>query len=67
MFLIHFYNFIACNCDRVGSQEAACDGYGNCICKNGYAAQKCDICAIGLYKKWNGSQDICSGISAFVV
>ena len=67
MFLIHFCNFIACNCDTVGSQDSACHVYGRCICKNGYAGQKCDVCAHGLYKKGNGSQCICSCISAFVV
>ena len=50
MFLIQFWNFIACNCERFGSQDAACDGYGRCICKNGYAGQSCDVCALFIQK-----------------
>ena len=67
MFLINFCNFIACQCDTAGSQDTACDIYGRCTCKDGYAGGKCNVCAAGFYKKWNDFQYICSGISALVV
>ena len=65
VFLIHWFNFIACNCDKAGSQSQTCDGNWKCTCKNGYAGQTCSVCADGFYKKWNGgNQSICSGIIA---
>ena len=67
MLLINFFNFIACNCDTAGSSDAACDNNGRCSCRTGYVGGKCDVCARGLYKKWNGFRYICSGISALVV
>ena len=67
MFLINFCNFIACQCDSAGSRHAACDIYGRCTCKAGYIGKKCDVCAAGLYRKWDGFRYICSGISALVV
>ena len=66
MFLIKFWNFIGCNYDTAGSADAACDHYGRCSCIAGYAGEKCNVCARGFYKKWNGFRDICSGISALV-
>ena len=63
MFLINCWNFIGCYCDTAGSADAACDHYGRCSCVAGYAGEKCNVCARGFYKKWNG---ICSGISALV-
>ena len=67
VFLIIFCNFIACNCDTGGSQDTACDNNGRCTCKDGYAGEKCDVCAHGFYKKSNALQYICSGIIALVV
>ena len=64
VFLIHWFNFIACNCDKAGSQSQTCDGNWKCTCKNGYTGQTCSVCADGFYKKWNGNQSICSGIIA---
>ena len=63
VFLILCFNFIACKCDKAGSQSQTCDG-NKCTCKYGYRGQTCGACADGFYKRWNGSQDICSGVSA---
>ena len=63
MFLIHLFDFIACNCDKAGSQSQTCDGNRKCTCKYGHTGQNCNVCAVGFYKKWNDSQYICSGIS----
>ena len=64
VFLIYWFNFIECNCDKDGSQSQTCDGNWKCTCKYGYTGQTCSVCADGFYKKWNVNQSICSGIIA---
>lgn len=63
--MLYCFNFIECNCDRVGSQNQSCDGNGKCICKDGYEGQNCSACMHGFYqKRIDKVQSLCSGITA---
>ena len=63
--MVYCFNFIECNCDKVGSQNQTCDGNGKCICKDGYEGQNCSACVHGFYqKRIDKVQSLCSGITA---
>lgn len=63
--MVYCFNFIECNCDKVGSQNQTCDDNGKCICKNGYEGQTCSACVHGFYqKRIDKVQSLCSGITA---
>ena len=63
--MVYCFNFVECNCDKVGSQNQTCDDNGKCICKDGYEGQNCNACVHGFYQKSiDKVQSLCSGITA---
>lgn len=63
--MVYCFNFIECNCDKVGSQNQTCDDNGKCICKDGYEGQNCNACVHGFYlKRIDKVQSLCSGITS---
>ena len=43
------FTFLACNCNRDGSNGITCNDNGECVCKVNIINDKCDACAAGYY------------------
>ena len=46
---MHFFQFLACNCNEEGSSGITCDDNGVCSCNANIINDKCDACDAGYF------------------